>query len=56
MEGAGCQVICGAPTVNQTTGYVKVVKCSNDTFCLSLFMIMPNDFVCCASELEFSRI
>ena len=23
MEGAGCQVICGAPTVHQTTGLVK---------------------------------
>ena len=24
MEGIGCQVICGAPTVSQTTGYVNV--------------------------------
>ena len=24
MEGAGCQVNCGAPMVHQTTGYVKV--------------------------------
>ena len=23
--------------------------------CLSLFIIMPNDFVCCASELEFLK-
>ena len=24
MEGIGCQVICGAPTVSPTTGYVNV--------------------------------
>jgi len=31
------------------------VPSSNDDFCLALFMIMPNDFVCCVSELEFSK-
>ena len=33
-----------------------VFLCFNEWFCLSLFMITPNDFVCCFSELEFSRI
>ena len=32
------------------------VLCSNDDFDLSPFMTTPNDFVCCASEHEFSRI
>ena len=31
---------------------VLAVSCSNDNSCLSPFMIMPNDFVCCTSELE----
>ena len=34
----------------------SAVPCSNDNVCLSLFMITPGDFVCCASELELSRI
>ena len=34
---------------------VSLVQYSNDEFCLSQFMIMPNYFVCCASEIEFSR-
>ena len=34
---------------------LSAVPCSNDDFCLSPFMITPNDYVCCASELEFSR-
>ena len=29
---------------------------SNDHSCLTLFMVSPNDFVCCASELGFSWI
>ena len=33
-----------------------MVPCSNDDFCLSQLMITPNDFVCCASELEFKDI
>ena len=32
------------------------VLCSKDDFCLSPFMISPNGFACCASELHFSRI
>ena len=31
------------------------VPCSNDDFYLSPFMITPNDFVCCTSELEFVK-
>ena len=34
----------------------SVTSCSNDDFCLSPFMITPKDFVCFASELEFSMI
>ena len=34
----------------------SAAPCANDDFCLSPFMIVPNDFVCCASEVEFSRI
>ena len=32
---------------------LSAVPCSNDDFCLSQFVITPNYFVCCASELEF---
>ena len=30
--------------------------CYNNDSCLPLAMIMQNDFVCCASELEFSSV
>ena len=30
-----------------------VALCSSDDFCLSPFMITPNDLACCTSEVEF---
>ena len=35
---------------------MSTVPCSNDDFCMSQFMITPNEFACCASELAVSRI
>ena len=32
--------------------YFSAVPCSDDDFCLPLFMITPNDFVCCTSSVR----